>query len=208
MAAKWVVELDVQMVGLSQDRALQLLPRLISGKPDQVEGACKQIDEMIARKDATLLAWPRLVCLDGHRSVVETLVEQRYPIGFELAVTGARESKAVNDRAAQPTSFETRNVGTTLEAEPIVLEDGKTILVSLVPQRVALRKFENFAGLSINKDGKTAVIDQPIFTTSKITTSVKVANGRRLLLTVDKQDGEPDEMQFMILHVTATRLER
>src|SRR5690349_891035 len=45
VAAKWSVEIDVQIVEITQDRALPLIPRLISGKPDQVEGACKQIDE-------------------------------------------------------------------------------------------------------------------------------------------------------------------
>jgi len=91
-AAKWSVELDVQIVELSQDLALPLLARLMSGKPDQVEGACKQIDAMIARKEATLLAWPRIVCLDGQRSVVESIVEQRYPTEFDLPESGSSDA--------------------------------------------------------------------------------------------------------------------
>jgi len=204
-AAKWSVELDVQIVELSQDLALPLLARLMSGKPDQVEGACKQIDAMIARKEATLLAWPRIVCLDGQRSVVESIVEHRYPTEFDLPESGSSDAKLIKGGTAEPTAFETRNVGTTLEAQATVLDDGRTLFVDVVPQHVALRKFEDFATA---KNGKTAVINQPIFTTSKITTAVKVSSGQRLLLTTHKHEGEPDKMQLMILHATATKLER
>jgi hypothetical protein len=207
LAAKWSVELDVQMVELAQDRALQLLPQFMSGKPEQVNAACKQINEMIARKEATLLGWPRIVCLDGQRSVVESIVEQRYPTEFDPPVSGPSGSSLVKDRAGEPSAFETRNVGITLEAETTVLDDGRSILVNIVPQHVVLRKFEDFASAK-DKDGKHAVISQPIFTTSKITTAVKVANGAHLLLTMHKHEEEPDRMQFVILHATAAKLDR
>jgi hypothetical protein len=205
-AAKWVVEIDVQFVRLSQDLALPLLQRFMSGKPDQVEAACKQLDGMIARKEATLIAWPRIVCLDGQRSVVESIVEQRYPTEFDPPASSflaPEKSKPVSDSIGEPTAFETRNTGTTLEAEATVLDDERTILLNLVPQHVALRKFENFA---TGVDSGT--ISQPIFTTSKITTAVKIASGQRLLLSTYKHEGEPEQMQLMILHATATKLER
>ena len=207
MAAKWSVEIDVQMVGLTQELALPLLPRLMSGKADQVEAACKQVDAMIARKEATLIGWPRIVCLDGERSVVESIVEERYPTEYEPPTAGNPiKPNFVSDSPA-PTAFETRNVGTTLEAESTVLDDGRTLLLNLVPQHVALRKFENFA-TARDKDGGSSGISQPIFTTSKITTAVKVGNGQRLLLSAYKHEGEPEQMQFMILHAAATKLER
>jgi hypothetical protein len=216
-AAKWSVEIDVQFVGLSQDLALPLLPRLMSSKPDQVEAACKQVDAMIAQKQATLIGWPRIVALDGQRSVVESIVEQRYPTEFEPPPhllpapnpsnppSAAKNGNLISDSAGEPTAFETRNVGTTLEVEATVLEDERTILLNLVPQHVSLRKFENFA---TGKDRDATPINQPIFTTSKITTAVKVTSGQRLLLSVYKHEGEPEQMQLMILHATATKIAR
>jgi general secretion pathway protein D len=93
-----------------------------------------------------------------------------------------------------PTAFETRNTGVTLEVEPVVGPDGYTIDLSLVPQVVEFEGFINYgspitaAGLNVLTGQPTQtvitpnVINQPIFSTRKVTTSVSVFDGQTVVL--------------------------
>ena len=102
-----------------------------------------------------------------------------------------------------PTNFETRNTGVTLEVEPVVGPDGVTIDLNLVPQVVEFEGFINygspiktvnpallgFLGIPSTLTGVTQaitltdnVINQPIFSTRKVTTSVSVWDGQTVVL--------------------------
>jgi general secretion pathway protein D len=99
-----------------------------------------------------------------------------------------------------PTAFETRNTGVTLEVEPVVGPDGVTIDLNLVPQVVEFEGFINYgspilAPRSSFLDTVTGgiisapqsvitpnVINQPIFSTRKVTTSVNVWDGQTVVL--------------------------
>jgi len=96
-----------------------------------------------------------------------------------------------------PQDWETRNTGVTLEVEPVVGGDGMTIDLNLVPQVVEFEGFINY-GSPINAVGVSTVggvitrsvpieltpnvINQPVFSTRKVTTSVSVANGQTVVL--------------------------
>jgi general secretion pathway protein D len=102
-----------------------------------------------------------------------------------------------------PSNFETRNTGVTLEVEPVVGPDGVTIDLNLVPQVVEFEGFINygspirtvnpallgFLGVPSSLTGVTQaitltdnVINQPIFSTRKVTTSVSVWDGQTVVL--------------------------
>jgi general secretion pathway protein D len=107
-----------------------------------------------------------------------------------------------------PTAFETRNTGVTLEVEPVVGPDGVTIDLNLVPQVVEFEGFINYGSpilspaTSIVTDifnslgniiGQSVVpvpasvitpnvINQPIFSARKVTTSVSVWDGQTVVL--------------------------
>ncbi len=102
-----------------------------------------------------------------------------------------------------PTAFETRNTGVTLEVEPVVGPDGLTIDLNLVPQVVEFEGFINYGSpiRTVNPAllGVTAplaqltganssvvltdnIINQPIFSTRKVTTSVSVWDGQTVVL--------------------------
>jgi general secretion pathway protein D len=95
-----------------------------------------------------------------------------------------------------PQDWETRNTGVTLEVEPVVGGDATTIDLNLVPQVVEFEGFINY-GSAINAVGvNTAlgisvsqpitltenVINQPVFSTRKVTTSVSVYDGQTVVL--------------------------
>jgi len=102
-----------------------------------------------------------------------------------------------------PTAFETRNTGVTLEVEPTVGSDNYTIDLNLVPQVVEFEGFINYGSpistinpASLGLGAVTAavtsapssvvltpnVINQPIFSTRKVTTSVTVWDGQTVVL--------------------------
>lgn len=95
-----------------------------------------------------------------------------------------------------PQTFDTRNTGVTLEVEPIVGGDATTIDLNLVPQVVEFEGFINYgspinavgvnsaAGISISSPVRLTdnVINQPVFSTRKVTTSVSVYDGQTVVL--------------------------
>jgi general secretion pathway protein D len=99
-----------------------------------------------------------------------------------------------------PTAFETRNTGVTLEVEPVVGPDGVTIDLNLVPQVVEFEGFINYGspiqapstsflntltgGLLTSPPSVLTpnVINQPIFSARKVTTSVSVWDGQTVVL--------------------------
>jgi general secretion pathway protein D len=99
-----------------------------------------------------------------------------------------------------PTAFETRNTGVTLEVEPVVGPDGVTIDLNLVPQVVEFEGFINYGspilspstslfnaltGALITTPQNVVtpnIINQPIFSTRKVTTSVSVWDGQTVVL--------------------------
>ncbi len=214
IAAKWNVRVDVLIVSLPESRALELLPELRSDDPQKVNGAVTNIQQMLSAKEATLIGWPEVVCLDGVRSVMETIDEKRYPSDFSFPVAADNETASPDKPDTQPgaadtpapSAFETRNVGITLEAEPQVLDDGRRLLLSVVPQHVRLLGFIPYGG-EAGTDSQPGLIDQPEFAVTKATTTLSIRNDQRVLLGMHKLDPEKDSVELFILHAVATKVE-
>lgn len=101
-----------------------------------------------------------------------------------------------------PTTFETRNTGVTLEVEPTVGSDGETIDLNLSPQVVEFDGFVNYGSpiygpptpifnplppFQLIGEGNPQVltantINQPVFDTRKVTTSVSVWDGQTVII--------------------------
>ncbi|HEY5037182.1 MAG TPA: hypothetical protein VII74_08645 [Chthoniobacterales bacterium] len=159
------------------------------------------------KKGVDLLSAPRVTTKSGQRAVIEIVREFRYPTQFDppkipdrtgsdvvstTGLTGA-STGAFPVTPTTPTAFETRNTGVTLEVEPVVGPDGVTIDLNLVPQVVEFEGFINYGSpiqsVSVNPLGIASsftltpnVINQPIFNTRKVTTSVSVWDGQTVVL--------------------------
>ena len=204
LKARWNVRVDVQMVALPQDRALQLLPELQSDQDARIETAFALIQDMIKKKEATLLAWPFLTLLDGERGVSEAIVEKKYPTDFDPPT---EPQNVGGPDPATPTSlipkaWEVRNCGETLEVTPTVLADGQRILLETVPQRVELLRFETYDTGKTKKGSATQVV-QPEFATQKYSGTLIVHSGRRVLLGVHKLTVPAGQIEFFILKAVA-----
>src|SRR5580765_4450992 len=160
------------------------------------------------KKGIDLLSAPRVTTKSGQRAVIEIVREFRYPTQFTApqvpSITGGGSGTGTVSISVvtptTPTAFETRNTGVTLEVEPVVGPDGVTIDLNLVPQVVEFEGFINYGspilapsssflntvtGGLINSPQSVLtpnVINQPIFSTRKVTTSVSVWDGQTVVL--------------------------
>ncbi len=160
------------------------------------------------KKGVDLLSAPRVTTKSGQRAIIEIIREFRYPTEFDppqipqdfgsIATTGllpgvSQSAASFPVTPTTPTAFETRNTGVTLEVEPVVGPDGYTIDLNLVPQVVEFEGFINYGSpiqtTSTNALGVSQinvltpnVINQPIFSTRKVTTSVSIFDGSTVML--------------------------
>ncbi len=157
------------------------------------------------KKGIDLLSAPSVTTKSGQRAIIEVIRELRYPRTYtppqvpSIGTTTTTGSQVVPVvvTPTTPQDWETRNTGVTLEVEPIVGGDATTIDLNLVPQVVEFEGFINY-GSPINAVGvNTAggvistsvpvvltenVINQPVFSTRKVTTSVSVYDGQTVVL--------------------------
>jgi general secretion pathway protein D len=157
------------------------------------------------KKGVDLLSAPKVTTKSGQRAIIEVVREFRYPktytqpqvpqIGSSTTVVGGVVPVVVTPTT--PQDWETRNTGVTLEVEPVVGGDATTIDLNLVPQVVEFEGFINY-GSPINAVGVNTiggaistsvpvlltenVINQPVFSTRKVTTSVSVYDGQTVVL--------------------------
>jgi general secretion pathway protein D len=159
------------------------------------------------KKGIDLLSAPRVTTKSGQRAVIEIVREFRYPTQFQAPQIPTTFGGSNNPNVAlgnstggtfpvtptTPTGFETRNTGVTLEVEPVVGPDGITIDLNLVPQVVEFEGFINYGSpirtSSVNALGMAQtveltpnIINQPVFSTRKVTTSVSVWDGQTVVL--------------------------
>jgi beta-lactamase regulating signal transducer with metallopeptidase domain len=167
-------------------------------------------------KGTDLLSAPRVTTRIGQRAVIEIIREFRYPTEFDL------------DKASgmiTPTAFETRNLGVTMEVDPIATTED-VIDLQVVPQIVELEGFmrakdaqpvplrsgrsvganmniKDFAGVTAPKDD----VLQPIFSERKITTNVSIRSGTTILLgglrRDTAQEGKPPLSSYLYILITA-----
>ena len=158
------------------------------------------------KKGIDLLSAPKVTTKSGQRAIIEVVREFRYPRTYTQpqvpsisSTTGTTFIGGVVPVVVTPTTpqdWETRNTGVTLEVEPVVGGDATTIDLNLVPQVVEFEGFINYgspifavgvntaAGISISQPVLLTqnVINQPVFSTRKVTTSVSVYDGQTVVL--------------------------
>jgi general secretion pathway protein D len=157
------------------------------------------------KKGVDLLSAPKVTTKSGQRAIIEIVREFRYPTTFtqpQVPSISGGTTNVVNGvvpvvvTPTTPQTFETRNTGVTLEVEPVVGPDGVTIDLNLVPQVVEFEGFINYgspinaigvntvAGISVSAPVLLTqnVINQPVFSTRKVTTNVSVWDGQTVVL--------------------------
>jgi general secretion pathway protein D len=146
------------------------------------------------KKGVDLLSSPRVTTKSGQRATIEIVREFKYPTEYNPpqvpTSSGSSSGSVIAVTPTTPTAFEVRNTGVSLEVEPVVGADGSTIDLNLVPQVTEFEGFINYGtpiyasnGINTSTTPLTLnVINQPIFSTRKVSTSVSVWDGQTVML--------------------------
>ena len=172
------------------------------------------------KKGVDLMSAPSVTTKSGQRATVEVVREFIYPTEFDPpeipqqfgsvgsvtnGLTGGTSGNAFPVTPTTPTAFEMRPVGVRMEVDPVVGADGNTIDLNLAPEVTEFEGFINY-GSPIQTTGTDALgnpqpivltenkIQQPIFSSRKVQTSVTIWDGQTVamggLIREDVQDVE------------------
>lgn len=208
---QWIITAECQMMIVPQKLALELLPDL--SDDEKIDAAWERVQKLIAQGEIELLGKLLLKGDADKRMVAESIEEMRYPTQFdppqipsEIPKESATEVlKAWPVVGVTPTSFETRNVGQTLEMETFVSDDGQWIDMNVVAQHIRFLRWVKFdAGRLAN--GERLSIEQPHMHVLRNTQSLRMRNGQRVLLGVHRPP-EPNQKSFelFVLQLKATK---
>lgn len=176
------------------------------------------------KKGVDLMSAPSVTTRSGQRATVEVIREFIYPTEFDppqipqtvgagtttgggglFGGGGGGGTSSFPVTPTTPTAFEMRPVGVRMEVDPVIGPDGYTIDLNLAPEVTEFEGFINY-GSPISSAGTNALgqpvsvvltenrIEQPIFSTRKVTTAVTVWDGQTVamggLIREDVQDVE------------------
>ncbi len=156
------------------------------------------------KKGVDLVAVPSIVAKSGQRATIDLAREFIYPTEFDppevpqqvgqfqignTIYRGGSNTGPITP--STPTTFEMRKLGTVIEMEPVIGENGRDVEIQLAPETTEFEGFIDYAS-DINNTidiGTTTVsqpvdnrIIQPIFRTNRINTSVRVYDGSTVVL--------------------------
>ena len=148
------------------------------------------------KKTVDLASSPSVVVRSGERASILLVREFIYPTEFDPPEIPQEFGTATGDGGVAsfpvtpttPTAFETRNVGTTLEVEPVISQDGTSVELNLAPSVVEFEGMVNYGSPIQTFSGGEAIvltenkIVQPIFRVVQLNTTVSVWNNNTIVI--------------------------
>jgi len=169
----------------------------ISANPNNVEKTRDSLEEMIDAGKADLVETVWVRARSGDRAKTESIIEHIYPTEYDPPeipnLLGNVSSNSPDDENSSrihithgmPSAFEIRNVGTTLEVDPVLSDDFSSINLNLAPEIVVFKGNQDFTREGFEDTAKG--IDNmmmPLFHTIKDTTQMVVVPGKYNLLGI------------------------
>ena len=150
-----------------------------------------------------------IIARSGETSTVESITEFTYPAEYEPAggLPSAMTTSSPTDRTPTPsipTSFETRNLGSTLEIQPAIDNSGHLIDLRLSPQ-ITQHLGEKIWPKWADSQGET-LVQTPLFSVNRINLGVSLAAGQHTLISTVSapgKDGMPDHQRKILVFVRA-----
>jgi hypothetical protein len=215
----FAVLVDLRCLSLPRVKAIPIVRRLRSTKPEEVTKAVAELDDLVLSGEARLAGWPMITTFNGQKGVAEQVEELRYATEFQPVVSNVYVTETTGDLQQkvpaiksdfEPTAsaFETRNTGVTLEVEPTVDLEGKSVQLSFVAQHVRLLAVERVTverqSAPDNRSTKT-IVEQPRFTTVRVQTDMSFESGQPKLISVAPlPDGDQIELMILSAEITKT----
>ncbi|MDP6810562.1 MAG: hypothetical protein QGH31_07525, partial [Kiritimatiellia bacterium] len=141
------------------------------------------------RGHADLLSAPKITTKSGNEASIKVVTEYIYPTDFEIkslsnlgggsAGSTITLPEGVSPFAAEPSGFETREVGVILSVLPEVSTEGQMINLNMTPEVVSEPTWKDY-GLSF---GDIRIpMEQPFFHTRSLNTSISIYNGATVVM--------------------------
>ncbi len=138
--------------------------------PSAQDAPYARFEELAKAGKAKLVGLIAVSTKSGLRAVTQSVDEVRYPVEFHPPRRAAE--------IAFPLVWESRNVGDTLEVEPVIGPDGRTIDLNLAPQSLRFGGYEE-----LPLEAGAVPTAQPRFHSEKVTTSLTLQSGKPVILT-------------------------
>lgn len=209
------IRVQVEFIDVSHEQFTELM---FGAKPPVNDGELRQqVAQLIKDGKATITETLLCTSRSGQKATSESIEEFIYPTEYEPAtlpdntsvkgengtpkIQGNRPDPAVGPL---PTAFSTRNLGSTLEIEPFLSDNNKTIYLNFVPEIVYHVGNEVWAEWK-GKHGNSPV-QMPIIYTIRTKTNVTLSDGHYMLtaaLSPKSKEGVPDFTRKLMVFVKA-----
>jgi hypothetical protein len=204
-----LIQVQVEYVELSHETLTKLL-FLRSPKSADATELRKQVQELVSKNEAKVLETQIVVSKSGQKATAESYHEFIYPTEYKLSSGPTEEAKSNTEATisyphnpATPTAFEPRNVGGTLEIEPTLGSDNRTIDLRFVPE------FLWHTGNTVWHEGKDTIgnpfkISMPDFYLVRMNTSITCIDGQYnfvATLSPKNDKGEVDTNRKLMVFV-------
>ncbi|MEO5715227.1 MAG: hypothetical protein ABIT37_17240 [Luteolibacter sp.] len=213
------IRVQVEFIDVSHEQFTELM---FGPKPPANDGELRQQVAQLV-KDGKAAVVETLLCTSrsGQKATSESVEEFIYPTEYEPAelpnnIHVKDEKEAEKARASvpdlatgpTPTAFDTRNVGSTLEIEPTLSSDNKTIDLRFVPEIVY--HVGNQVWAEWKGEHGNSPVQMPTFYTVRTNTAVTLADGHYMLtaaLSPKNKEGAPDLTRKLMVFVKADVIE-
>lgn len=167
-------------------------------------------------KNSDIVTAPTVTVKPGHRARVDSGIEFIYPIEFDPPELPQEVSTGVGAgifpvTPAHPTTFETRNLGFTLEVEPAINAEGNMVDLALSPEFSEFIGFVNYgspitaAGTDILGNPTNVLVTDnqillPVFNTIRSQVSTTIYDGATLViagLSEERRDTIADKVPIV-----------
>lgn len=169
----------------------------LCGPLDDHVSIWESVQGMVERGQATLVTTASVVARSGQRAKAEDISETIYP----TEVDWDKEQKTV-----LPAAFETRNVGTTFEVDPVIGADDYTIDLNLSLEHHTTPPIMRPISVTSPNSGHVVTVEMPEFHAKSITTQITIGAGGVKCIGAWRPTGKPeyaeaDAMQVVFLKV-------
>lgn len=195
------VRVQVEFIEMSHEELTNLMIKPRAGANDQdLRDACTKLVE---QNKATILETTSIIARSGDKAATESITEFIYPTEWKPYELANQLEAPESDEAPKalefipqpiPSAFETRNLGTTLQVEPTLGEDSRTIALRLAPELVYHVGNENWSQWVTKKgDGS---IKMPSIYSLRLSTALIMIDGQPCLVAVQSPKDDSGKTDF------------
>ena len=218
----------IEYIRLDHKTANQLV-RTHSPSAADAQKLRDELEELIEAGNATLDDTQWLRAKSGQRAKEESITERIYPTEYDppeipnntgsIAAVKSKDNQAEADRqahalnqlqppttgifpmtSANPTAFETRNLGLILEVDPVITDGSKTIELNLAAEITTELELTYFTREGREETAKGIDhIMMPTFYARKVTTQLEVIPGNYNLLAIQKPHDDNGDRILVLL---------